>query len=126
MLSRNSIISLINEFWSDDSEIAGKENIKNIVEDVLLGSNVSENYALPPTGHHFDITIDLAIILSAAQLIVAIVQLIISLKESNKEDSKQIIKSKIVTMNYKALETIEDKEVEVLIETVMKYYQNEK
>lgn len=102
MISQDLIIQLISDYWPDEYLIAGQENVKNITEDVLAGSASEENFIVPPVGDNFDITFDLGTVLAAAQLIVAVYQVIQEKLQWKKQENNVINENemKIIVENY--------------------------
>ncbi|MEN6552306.1 MAG: hypothetical protein ABFC34_05395 [Methanobacterium sp.] len=138
IINHGSVVLLISEYWPDEYLICGKENVKNIVEDVLAGNASKEKFEAPPVGDRFDITFDLETVLAAAQLIVAVYQVIKCQNEQKQDDHlisrtelKIIVESenetKIVVENYvnaansKAWDILNDKQKVDLIDFFIKF-----
>ncbi|TWH48482.1 hypothetical protein [Sporomusa sp. KB1] len=118
MVNYENIAEVISLYWPDEYEICGKENVKNIIEDVLSGNAAPENFASTGLGHDFDISIDLTTVLAAAQLIVAVIQCV---KENGSDKSRiEVIIKESMDKNGKYLRTIEYKPKDNFIETLIK------
>lgn len=129
MLNQESIIQLISDYWSDEYQISGPENVINIVEDVLVGSASEENFIAPPGGDSFDITFDLGTILAAAQLILNIYQVLQENRQKRNQDDyvineatmETIIKNYANAINSKAWNLLNDKQRTDFIDALLRF-----
>lgn len=129
IINHESVVLLISEYWPDEYLISGQENVKNIVEDVLVGSASEKNFIAPPVGDSFDITFDLETILAAAQLIVAVYQVLQDNRQKRAQsdyiisetEMETIVENYINATNSKAWEILNDNQKADFIDALLKF-----